>query len=109
MSHQRTLFDDQREIGHTDPELPEEAKPRLGGQNGTILARLRNGPATNLELEEISGSRRINSRIADVRRYLRRHEQQTIECEAIDTSAGIYRYEIRCTSHVGNQMNQPRG
>jgi hypothetical protein len=38
-------------------------------QNGRILARLREGPATNIELEQCSGSKRVNSRIADVRRF----------------------------------------
>lgn len=82
------------EIGHTDPRLPEVARKRLGGQNGRVLARLRQGPATNLELETASGSHRINSRVADVRRYLRAEFGQTVLSCAIDTAAGLYRYQI---------------
>ena len=81
-------------IGHTDPDLPAAARPRLGGQNGAILARLRSGPATNVELEHCSGSRRVNSRVADVRRWLERCEGVTVTCEALDTAAGLYRYAI---------------
>ena len=79
---------------HTDPEVPDEARPRLGGQNGKVLDRLRQGPATNLELEAVSGSRRINSRVADCRRYLRETEGKTITSTALDTRTGVYWYEI---------------
>lgn len=81
-------------LDFTDPNLPAAAAPRLGGQNGKILARLREGPATNIELEEYSGSRRINSRVADVRRWLQQNENRTVESEAVDTARGIYRYWI---------------
>jgi hypothetical protein len=64
-------------------------------QNGRILARLREGPATNIELEQCSGSKRVNSRIADVRRYLRANESATVIATALDTSAGIYSYQIK--------------
>ena len=78
----------------TDPDLPEASRPRLGGQNGRILARLRQGPASNVELEKVSGSRRVNSRIADVRRWLREHENRTIESQGVDVARGLYRYWI---------------
>lgn len=76
----------------TDPGLPKEAKPRLGGQNAAVLARLREGPATNVELEALAG--RVNSRAADVRRWLQKNEGKTIKSEKIDGKKGIYRYEI---------------
>jgi len=44
-------------------------RPRLTGQNARILARLREGPATNVELAEIS--LKYTSRVSDVRAYLR--------------------------------------
>ena len=78
----------------TDPNLDDEAKGRLGGQNALVLARLRRGPATNIELEKLSGSRRINSRVADVRRHLRMSENSTIVCRAIDVSRGLFAYRI---------------
>lgn len=97
--NQMELFADDRyqtpsEV-HTDPHLPDEAKSRLGGQNAAILERLRQGSAINMELEECSNSKRVNSRIADVRRWLRQHENRTIATTAIDTARGIYRYEIQ--------------
>lgn len=82
------------QIGHTDPRLPEQARARLGGQNQAVLARLRQGPALNTELEQASGSHRINSRVADVRRWLRANEGCTVLVAAVDTKAGVYRDEI---------------
>lgn len=46
-----------------------EDVPRLAGQAGIILERLRCGPATNRELSDIS--LKYTSRISDIRRYLR--------------------------------------
>lgn len=73
---------------------PDDEQSRLGGQNGSILARLQRGSATNVELETISGSRRINSRIADVRRWLG-PSGKTIVSECVDAKCGLYRYEIK--------------
>jgi len=84
----------QPETTFTDPNLSAAELPRLGGQNAKIMERLEQGPATNIELAECSGSTRVNSRVADVRRYLRTTRQQTINCVAVDTSAGIHRYQI---------------
>lgn len=77
----------------TDGALPGAAKTRLGGQNLLVLQRLEKGPATNAELERTSRSRRINSRIADVRKWLKQRGK-TIRSSVVDTSAGIYQYEI---------------
>ena len=87
------------QIGHTDPLVPREAVPRLGGQNGLVLEALMRGSATNIELEEFSGSRRINSRVADCRKWLKIHQHQTIVAHAEDTAAGIYRYQIVNMQH----------
>ena len=76
----------------TDPNLPEDAKKRLGGQNRKVLALLREGPKTNTELESVCG--RVNSRIADVRRWLVRNESRTIASTPIDTQSGVYQYNI---------------
>jgi len=89
---------------HTDPNIPEAAKPRLGGQNGLILDALREGPALNIHLEIISGSRRINSRIADCRRFLQQYDDSTIVAEAVDTVHGIYRYKIEPLAHKQEVM-----
>lgn len=94
---QRTLFDDPPSVAEafTDAGLTDEARPRLGGQNALVLQRLRQGPATNIELEQASGSKRINSRVADVRRWLKKWEGATVESTAVDVARGVYRYEIR--------------
>lgn len=76
----------------TDPAMPEAAKRRLGGQNALVLELLRKGAVTNAQLEDVCG--RVNSRIADVRRFLRETEGRTIETKAIDVSRGLYQYEI---------------
>lgn len=92
--NQRLLFhDDERQAAttFTDPQLPTVAKPRLGGQNEKVLARLRKGEATNTELDQLCG--RVNSRIADVRRYLEA-EGKTIRSRAVDIKRGIFVYEI---------------
>lgn len=92
--NQRLLFhDDERQAAttFTDPQLPTVAKPRLGGQNERVLARLRQGKATNTELDKLCG--RVNSRIADVRKYLEA-EGKTIRSRAVDTARGVYVYEI---------------
>jgi len=81
------------EIGHTDPRLPEAARARLEGQNKRALEMLRRGPCLNTELEA-AGVKRVNSRIADVRAFLRRSENKTVMCEPVVTAAGVYRYEI---------------
>ena len=87
------LFTD--EVEHTDPEIPKDAKPRLNSQNQRVLARLKTGSATNTQLEKVSGSKRVNSRVADVRRYLKKTTGQTVTTSVIDSKAGIYRYEIK--------------
>ena len=84
----------QPETTFTDHNLCVAELPRLGGQNGKILERLEQGPATNIQLAEYSGSTRVNSRVADVRRYLRLTRQQTIDCVSVNQSAGIHRYKI---------------
>ena len=84
-----------RPIGHTDGALPLAARRRLGGQNARVLDRLRRGPATNVELERVSGSRRINSRIADVRRWLKANEGADVVTTTVNVASGVYQYEIR--------------
>jgi len=53
------------DVPPTDKRLAAEEKPRLCGQNGAILARLRQGPATNDELSRLA--RKYTSRISDLR------------------------------------------
>lgn len=52
-------------IDPIDPQVGETERPRLRGQNGQIVARLRRGPATNADLAMIS--LKYTSRISDCR------------------------------------------
>lgn len=65
MSTQLSLFDSPRKLMPRDPSALPADVPRLAGQNAAILARLRQGPATNDELIKIS--RKYTSRISDLR------------------------------------------
>lgn len=82
------LFD----IPHTDPSVLVAALRRLGGQNRAVYERLLQGPATNVELERLAG--RVNSRVADVRRYVQERYGWRLECHVVEADIGIYRYEI---------------
>lgn len=65
--------------------------PRLAGQNRRILDRLRQGPATNVELAEIS--LKYTSRISDVRSWLESNTGETITCQRGKSGVNIYGIE----------------
>ena len=82
--------------------------PRLAGQNANLLARLLRGPVTNAELwqnPELFG-RAINSRVADVRAFLKT-AGETIESTRLPagpaTGAATWRYRI-----MPNESPPPR-
>ena len=60
-------------------------RPRLTGQNGAILERLRSGPATNQELAGIS--LKYTSRVSDLRKA-----GYTVACER--QTGGLTRYTL---------------
>jgi len=64
--------------------------PRLTGQNERILARLREGPATNVELAAVS--LKYTGRISDIRAWLEKHRSQTVVCRK--GKGGLNTYEI---------------
>lgn len=68
-----------------DPSLPEGEKPRLSPQHLTIAARLREGPATNLELGAIC--QRFGARLWELKRAGFLWSRSTVK-------AGVYRYEL---------------
>ena len=70
-----------------NPTVPEAAKARLSKQQQAILARLRVGPATNLELIQIA--QRFSARIHELRTAGYR-----IERTRDDEEAGIYLYAL---------------
>lgn len=67
MEAQRSLFDDddRQPLPPSDPNVAPEDRHRLTGQNAVILARLQQGPATNVELSDLS--LKYTSRISDLR------------------------------------------
>jgi hypothetical protein len=90
MEQQGSLFDDDGPgpaFEPCDPSIPEAARPRLSRQCRAIVERLRRGPATNDELSRLS--RKYTSRVSDIRKAGYR-----IKCTALDTAAGLFRYEL---------------
>ena len=69
-----------------DPSVLKKDRPRLTSHNGTILARLRTGPATNVQLNQICF--RYSARIHDLRS--RGHK---IVLERGEGGVNIYRLE----------------
>ena len=60
----RDLYDEPPPVP-LNPSVPECEAPRLGAQHETILARLREGPATNVELGMIC--QRFGARLHELR------------------------------------------
>lgn len=55
----------------TDPNVQEEARPRLTGQAHAIYTMLQNGPRTETELRATTGSKRVAARVYDIKRWMR--------------------------------------
>ena len=69
------------------PALPREERARLNRQAEAVLARLRRGPATNVELNEIAF--RYSARIEELRKAGHR-----IEREPVAGQKGVNRYRL---------------
>ncbi len=78
------LFD-RPAVAFADPSLSEAEKVRLSPQHLTIAARLREGPATNLELGMIS--QRFGARLHELKRAGFLWARSCVK-------AGVYRYEM---------------
>jgi hypothetical protein len=70
-------------------KAPAEARHRLAGARLRVLDRLREGPATTLELIEVGGTR------APARVHELRSLGCNIECETISGERGAYRYTLK--------------
>ena len=70
----------------TDPNVRDEDRTRLRGQNAAILARLRYGPATNAQLAGLS--LKYTARISDLRAA-----GYTVVCDRQPGGVCIYRLE----------------
>lgn len=71
-----------------DPNVAPADRPRLTGQNAAILARLKQGPATNRELRDLVKTMNHTARISDLR-----DAGHTIECHR--GKGGLNTYELR--------------
>jgi hypothetical protein len=87
MSKQLSLFDAPRNIVPRDTHVVPEEKPRLTGQNQSILERLQRGPATNRELAALS--LKYTSRVSDLRAA-----GYNVVAVARDRATGITMYEL---------------
>jgi len=83
MATQPFLFETTHALHPRDPHVDPQDKPRLAGQNAAILARLREGPATNLELSDFS--LKYTSRISDLRAA-----GHTIRCDRLQGGLTTY-------------------
>lgn len=91
MIRQLSLFDQpHRTIKPCDPTVTKAAAPRLSRQCREILARLREGSATNTELAIIS--RKYTSRISDLRWV-----GCIVTCFDHDHKTGLARYRLDFT------------
>lgn len=72
----------------TDPRIEPEQRPRLNRQCQAILARLQQGPATNMELLPIST--RFSARIHELRKHGYR-----IEITDSDRARGLNTYALK--------------
>lgn len=70
-----------------DPRIVREARPRLHLQSIAILARLKEGPATNGELGKLA--QRFGARVMELR-----DAGHVIHQEYVSQSRGVYRYEL---------------
>ena len=84
MSQQRYMFFDDL-AANPDPNIEIAGRPRLAGQNKQILERLKRGPATNRELNEIVF--RYSARIFELR-------EVGYNITTTQVKAGLWRYEL---------------
>ena len=83
----------------TDPSVLPIDEPRLRGQNAAILERLKKGPASNVELSNMS--LKYTSRISDLRAA-----GHVIECVRNGT-ASTYRLRTKkCLRHPESQYQE---
>jgi hypothetical protein len=80
----------------TDPAVQPEARPRLTRQAREIYELLCAGPASEADLREATGSKRVAARIYDIKRWLK-YEKSGMTVKSKTDSAGccIYRLEAR--------------
>lgn len=91
MELQHALFDDAGEPHEppmVDERLPEREHERLTRQAGLVLARLQEGPATNMELIPIST--RFSARIHELRK-----KGYIIDTDYLSRDKGLTQYTLK--------------
>lgn len=87
MSKQLNLLDYKPEtIQPVDPNVQPKDKPRLGKSSLRILARLKEGPATNAELMQIGGMR-FGARLHDLKKAGHKFKSANLD-------GGLWIYEL---------------
>jgi hypothetical protein len=74
-----------------DPHLVAEDRLELGGANRLVFERLRQGPATNIELQKLGAGQRPSARCHDVKRWL---EPQGFTVKQKRVRRGLHLYWI---------------
>lgn len=65
--------------GMLNPSVEPENEFRLSGQNLEVFKKLLKGPATNTELQKLTGSMNQSARISDVRKEVEERLDWTLE------------------------------
>jgi hypothetical protein len=71
---------------------------RLTRQCKIMYRRLLRGPATNTELQKLTGSMNPTARRTDLRQELQKHGRDLVKLSSLDLPAGVNRYGITDTS-----------
>lgn len=78
-------------VAERNPNLTGEDRQRLSGQNGLILERLKQGPATGPELMRLAGAMNFSARVSNIRAFLK-GSGQTVASKRIE--GGVWEYSI---------------
>ncbi len=84
--------------GMLNPSVKPADEMRLSKQCRIMYTRLLRGPATNLELQELTSSLAPSARRSDLRAELREHGRDLVKLPSRDLPSGVNRYAITDTS-----------
>ena len=80
--------------GMLNPSVKSEDELRLNKQCRAMYTRLLRGPATNIELQELTSSLAPSARRSDLRAELREHGRDLVKLPSQDLPAGVNWYAI---------------
>ena len=87
-----SLFD-KPYVGLVNSSVPTEDELRLSTQCVAMYRRLLRGPATNVELQKLTGSMNPTARRTDIRNELREHGWDLVKTRNL--GGGVNEYEIQ--------------